>query len=178
MVTTRGGDRLKAALDSLRAKLSSASVVQVGFPANSELSDGTSAPMVAAIQNYGAPRAGIPPRPFFSNMVATKSPQWGKLLAIQLKETDNYPAHALANMGQLMKDQLQQAIIDTTSPPLSPITIMLRKMFPAMSDDRPTGKSIGEAARRVAAGESVAGISAKPLIFSGELLDSVAFLVK
>lgn len=178
MVTARGGDRLKAALDSLRAKLTTANVVQVGFLENSKLSDGVSAPMVAAIQNYGAPRAGIPPRPFFTNMVADKSPEWGKILAIQLKETDNDPAHALANMGQYIKDQLQQAIIDTASPPLSPITVMLRKMFPATSDARPTGKSVGIAAARVAAGESTAGISTKPLIFRGDLLNSVAFLVK
>ena len=97
MVTVRGGDKLENALRDVAARLGGKKTLRVGFledatyPAGKPKAlraaykarkkagekgavggalYGTSVAMVAAIQNYGAPRAGIPPRPFFNNMIA------------------------------------------------------------------------------------------------------------
>jgi hypothetical protein len=62
-------------------------------------------------------------------------------------------------------------------PPLSPVTLMLRKMF-GNSPELIRGRDVGEAARRVAAGESSDGVSTKPLVWTGHLLNSVEYEVK
>ena len=77
-----------------------------------------------------------------------------------------------------IKGQLQQSIIDTNEPALSPVTVMLRGM---KSNDQSlvvTGKTVGEAAARVAAGKTNYGASTKPLIDSGNLLNAVDYTVK
>jgi hypothetical protein len=80
-------------------------------------------------------------------------------------------------MGEGIKGQLQQSIADTDAPALSQITLMLRKM---RSEDQSlvvTGKTVGEAARRVAEGESTAGVSTKPLDDTGHMKASVDYEV-
>ena len=88
-----------------------------------ESKGGTSVAMVAAIQNFGAPKRGIPPRPFFSNMVRDKSPEWPDALEQNLKDTGYNAQQSLSLMGEGIKGQLQQSIRDTTSPPNSQVTI-------------------------------------------------------
>jgi hypothetical protein len=110
-------------------------------------------------------------------MIAAKSPNWSAQLGEILKTTDMDGPKALALMGEGIKGQLQESIIATNSPPLSEITLMLRKMQADDPDLMVTGKVVGEAARRVAAGESSAGVSIKPLIYSGHLLNSVDYVV-
>ena len=80
-------------------------------------------------------------------------------------------------MGEGIKSQLQQSIIDTFSPPLSPVTLMLRKMKANNPDLIVTGRTVGVAAANVAAGMSYAGVSTKPLIATGHLLNSVEYKV-
>jgi hypothetical protein len=118
-----GGAGLKKALANIEAKLATAKSVRVGFLEDAKYPDGTQVAYVAAIQNFGAPEANIPARPFFSNMVREKSPGWGKSLADVLKENDYDAKKALGLMGAGIKDQLQQSITDTNDPPLKPATI-------------------------------------------------------
>jgi hypothetical protein len=54
---------------------------------------------------------------------------------------------------------------------------MLRKMFGNRPEEI-TGKDVGEAARRVAAGESYGGVSTKPLDWTGHMWSSVKSEVK
>jgi hypothetical protein len=173
-----GGDKLEAALAHIAANVSKASSVEVGFLEGATYPDGTSVPMVAAIQEFGAPKAGIPPRPFFRGMIADKSPEWPSAVAGLLKANDYDGAQTLGQTGAAIKGQLQQAIIDTMGPALSPVTLMLRKMRSADPDLVVTGSTVGEAARRVAAGESTDGVSTKPLVDSGHLVNSVDYEVK
>lgn len=84
--------------------------------------------MVAAIQNYGAPRAGIPPRPFFTSMIAAKQGEWPAAIAALLQQNPGEPARALDIAGAAIAGQLRQSIIDTNAPPLAPRTIA-RKGF-------------------------------------------------
>jgi hypothetical protein len=129
--------------------------------------------MVAAIQNFGAPRAHIPARPFFSNMVKTKSPEWPKATADLLKDNDYDANMTLNQMGQGVKQQLEQSIIETYDPPLSPVTVMLRGMRSQDQNLVVTGKTVAEARRRVALGLTNYGASTKPLVDRGEMLAAI-----
>jgi hypothetical protein len=122
------GDKLQKALEERARRMSSATTVDVGFLAGATYPDGTPVAMVAAIQNYGAPRAGIPPRPFFSNMIAAKQAEWGPAAGALLVANDYDAAKTLEQVGQAIAGQLRQSIRDTNAPPLAPATIA-RKGF-------------------------------------------------
>lgn len=79
---------------------------------------------VAFWMNFGTKKS--PPRPFFSNMIAKKSPNWGKAVGQILKHNDYDGDNALGLMGELMQGQLQQEIIDTNAPPNRPFTIEMK----------------------------------------------------
>jgi hypothetical protein len=118
-----GGTKLEAHLKGLAKKLSNAKSVKVGFLEGATYPDGTPVAMVAAIQNFGAPAVGIPPRPFFSNMVREKGPNWGKSLSEILKAQKMDAAKSLALTGKGIEGQLHQSIVDTNAPPLAKATI-------------------------------------------------------
>ena len=56
-------------------------------------------------------------------MIAEKAPGWGGAVAAMLKASDYNAPHALAKVGDGIKGQLQQSIVDLTDPPLAPETI-------------------------------------------------------
>jgi hypothetical protein len=130
-----GGDKLKKYLEDLARQTSGGASLQVGFLEDATYPTGprknvagkTVAPTdvnvatVAAAQEFGTSK--IPPRPFFRNMINAKSASWGPGVALQLKKYNNNVGQALEATGLGIKGQLQQSIIDTNSPPLSPITI-------------------------------------------------------
>lgn len=128
MAVVKGGDRANKAIRKLAERLARPVTLRVGFLENARYPDGTSVAMVAAIHNYGAPRANIPPRPFFSNMVADKSPEWPAAISNLLQQNNYDIVRALELAGEAIKGQLQQSIRDTNSPPLRPATIA-RKGF-------------------------------------------------
>ena len=131
----------------MAANLEKVGTLRVGFLSGARYPNGTPVALVASVLNYGAPRAGIPPRPFFSNMVKAKSPEWPAAIAGLLKANNYDTAKVLMLAGEAIKGQLQQSIKDTNAPPLKPATIK-RKGF------------------------------AKPLISTGQMLNSVAYEVK
>ena len=63
MVAVKGGNKFSKALQELAGKIKSGQSVQVGFLAGATYPDGKPVAMIAAIQEFGAPAAGIPPRP-------------------------------------------------------------------------------------------------------------------
>ncbi len=126
MATVSGGDKLVAALKEISEKASNASLVRVGFLESARYPDGKPVGMVAAIQEYGAPGVGIPPRPFFRNMIAAKSNEWPGAIAGLLKTNDYDAAKTLGQAGEGVKGQLQQSIVDTNDPPNAPSTIARR----------------------------------------------------
>ena len=128
MATIKGGDKLGLKLGELGKKVASAKVLRVGFLEGSTYPNGTTVATVAAIQEYGAPRAHIPPRPFFRNMVAAKKGKWPKAIRDLLKANGYDALRTLQQIGEAIAGQLRQSIIDTNSPPLSPVTIA-RKGF-------------------------------------------------
>lgn len=172
-----GGDAFKKAMADMAKKVERETVLRVGFLEGATYPDGTSVAMVAAIQNYGAPRVGIPPRPFMQNTVARNEKDWPKQMAAMLRANQMDVKLTMNMMGELIRSQIQEEIIRLVSPPLSPTTVMLRKM----KRDQPglvvTRRTVAEARRRVEAGESISGVSAKPLIDTGVMLRSVDYEV-
>lgn len=119
---------MERALGAIARALSSAKTVRVGFLEGSSYPYGTPTAMVAAINNYGAPAAGVPPRPFFSNMVAEKQEGWPDAIALNLKATNYDAQKTLGLVGEGIKGQLQQAINQFSGVPLKPRTVK-RKGF-------------------------------------------------
>lgn len=153
MATLSGGKKLEDALRKIGAGLGRGAVVRVGFlegatyPVQTAASitkqraklgikavatrgrtGGKSVPMIAAIQEFGAPRAGIPPRPFFRNMIAEKKGEWPAGIAEQLRANDYDVVRTLDIVGAVIAGQLRQSIIETNTPPLAESTIR-RKGF-------------------------------------------------
>lgn len=178
MATIRGGTKYQNTLRDMANKLAKPGELRVGYMEGSTYPNGTPVAMVGAIQEFGAPKVGIPPRPAIRNMIAAKSPTWPKAVGENLVATKYDKDRTLRRMGEGIKGQWQQSIIDTNAPPLSPVTLMLRKMKSQDQSLVVTGKTVAEARSRVAAGESTAGVSIKPLVESGHLLNSVDFEVK
>lgn len=180
-VSLKGGEKFRKKLEEISGNLNNGGALKVGFLSNARYASGTPVAQIAAIQNFGAPAKGIPPRPFFSNMIKDKSDGWPKGIATQLKET-NYDVDATLNRtGQAIAGQLRQAIVDTNEPPLSQVTLMLRKMRTENPDLVVTAKTVGQAAARIAAGESPGGVSTKPLVDigpeGGHMLQSVDYSI-
>lgn len=128
MVSIKGGEKAVAALQKMAQRVSAARSVRVGFLEGSTYPDGTSIPMVAAIHNFGAPAAGIPPRPFLSNVVARGKKQWPKQVASLLKNNDYDASATLTTMGEGIKGQIQTEITKGSFTPLKPATVK-RKGF-------------------------------------------------
>lgn len=177
MATIKGGDKLGLKLGELGKKVASAKVLRVGFLEGSTYPNGTTVATVAAIQEYGAPRAHIPPRPFFRNMIAAKKGEWPAAIAALFKKHDYDARATLDEAGAGIAGQLRRSIVDTNEPALSPVTLMLRKMF-GNHPEMIRARDVADARRRVAAGESYAGVSTKPLVWTGHLFDSVDHEVK
>lgn len=123
MAAISGGAKLEAKLEEIARRLRRGAAVKVGFLENATYPDGTKVALIAAIQDFGAPSVGIPPRPFFRNMVADKQGQWPEALVRLLEQTDYDAERALALMGEGIAGQLRQSIVDTNDPPLKPATI-------------------------------------------------------
>lgn len=161
LANVRGGRKFEQALRDIARRLNKGAL-QVGFMENAIYPDGKKVAMIAAIQEFGAPGAGIPPRPFFRNMIAAKSAEWPEAIAKTLIKSKYDVNLTLNRVGEAIKGQLQQSIRDLTSPPLKPATI-IRKGGTAGMVFNPKKRST---------------FPAKPLIDTGHMLDSVTYRIK
>lgn len=175
MAKVTGGRKFAAVLATIGNKLNSPGTLRVGFLEGATYPNGTSVAMVAAIQEFGAPRAGIPPRPYFRPMISAKSPGWPAAIAENLRDTNYDVGETLGRVGEGVKGQLQESIINTNSPRLSPVTIMLRGMKSQDQSLVVTRGVVAQARARVKAGLTNYGASTKVLIESGHLVNSVAY---
>lgn len=168
-----GGGKLDMYLRRIAEHVGPPQEVHTGFLAGSTEADGTSLPMVAFLQEYGAPSVGIPPRPYFRNAIAKHKGEWGDQLGKKLIAEDYDGTRALDGMGEVIAGEITQSIADLTAPPLSPVTVMLREMRHQNKSLVVNATVVAEARRRVAAGMSTGGASTKPLIDSGTMLAGV-----
>jgi hypothetical protein len=128
MAEIQGGRKFEAYLEHMARQISTANSVKVGFLSSATYPNGTPVAMIAAIQNWGAPSVGIPARPFFTDMISKKSPEWPAAIAGLLKSHDYDAASTLRLTGEAVVGQLRQSIRDLNDPPLAPSTIK-RKGF-------------------------------------------------
>lgn len=128
------GEKLQQKLDEIASRLKKGAVVKVGFLEGAKYPTGEPVAMIAAIQDFGAPSVGIPPRPFFRNMVAAKKGEWPAALQGLLKANDYDAERALALMGEGIAGQLRQSIVDTNEPPLAPATVRRKKSSKPLVD--------------------------------------------
>lgn len=183
MAQVRGGDKVNAVLAEISKKIGNKKLA-VGFLPNATYpaQPGQPGPIyvatIAAIQNYGSPSRGIPARPFFTNMLQKKSPQWGDDLAKVLEATGGDMERALILMGEHISDQLRQEIRDTNAPPLSKLTLFIRKWKMQNPGKAVTGSLVGELAAALRYNPDLSGVSDKPLQDSGEMLKAVDYEVK
>ncbi len=123
MTVFSGGEALEKKLTELAERLGESKTLRVGFLEGATYPDGESVPMVAAANEFGDPAMNRPPRPFFRNMIAEKSPQWGDDIG-KIAVASNYDTSTLLPlMGERIKDQLQGSIREFYDPPLSAYTI-------------------------------------------------------
>lgn len=123
MAEIKGGQKAAAYLARLAQRLATPRTLRVGFLENARYPDGKPVAMIAAIQNFGAPRANIPARPFFSNMIAAKQKEWPAAIAGLMKANQYNVDKVLDIAGHAIAGQLRQSIRDTNAPPLSPYTV-------------------------------------------------------
>lgn len=123
MATIRGGDKFETVLRDIADKLRDGGSVRVGFLEGATYPDGKPVAMIAAINEFGAPGAGIPPRPFFRNMIAEKSGEWPQAVADLVVENDYDFGKFAPLIGEAITGQLRQSIVDTNEPPNAPSTI-------------------------------------------------------
>lgn len=181
MAKMTGGAKMDAFLRDMEKKITRPAMLRVGFPEGAQEPDGTSTAMVAAIQNFGSPAMGIPPRPFFTNMIRRYRGTWPPLMAKALKANDMDATKALDAVGGVIAGELRQQLRETMTPPLSPVTLMLRSMRIGKTDEPVTFAMVQEARARVAAGEQPKGLSAtgsRPLVYSGSMLASIVDIVE
>lgn len=174
MVEVSGGD-VSTKIARKLAESGKYTEVRVGFLEDAKYPDGTPVAQVAAWNNFGAPGAGIPPRPFFTRMVQERGGEWGEAFAEALKEAGGDTDKALGLMGVKIAGQLRDAIEELRDPPNSPVTDLLKQRFP-------TG--IYEFSDVLKAWEDIHGViveyapAGKPLVWSGHLLQSIDFEVR
>lgn len=177
-VGVSGGAKAQAHLARIAAKVATLPHVRVGFLEKATYPNTKSVAMVAAIQNFGAPRVGIPPRPFFSNMIAANRADWGPAIGRILKLNNYDTEKSLRLLGEAMVGQLRQAIKDLHTPPLGPVTLMLRRMRKDNPQLVVNWTVVQQARARVKAGKPYSGVSIKPLIYSGMLFNSADYEVR
>lgn len=121
MVAFTGGDKLLAKLAEISLNVSKASSVEIGFLDGATYPDGTSVPMVAAMNEFGTDKS--PPRPFFRGMIQEKAEEWPDAVGDLLVAYGYDAEKTLGQTGAAIKGQLQGAIVEYVGSPLKPATI-------------------------------------------------------
>jgi hypothetical protein len=173
-----GGDKLEAYLRRVADGLNQREL-SVGFMEEATYPDGTPVASVAFWNEYGhGGRFHAPPRPFFRTMIAAESPTWGAKAAAMLKSTGYNVDQTLSMLGEDISGALGQSITEMNNPPLSPTTLVLRARF-GNNPHEIRARDAVEAARDAASGATGAtGSQAKPLVWTGHMLNSITYKVE
>jgi hypothetical protein len=144
-----GGKGVQRMLAKIGNQLRNPATLRVGFLENAKYPDGKPVAFIAAIQEFGAPRAGIPPRPFFRNMIHDKQAEWPKAIK-DLILANNYDMTAALDLaGAAIAGQLRQSIIDLWLPPLAESTIERKGFDKPLIETGHMLRSIDHEVRRV-----------------------------
>lgn len=131
-----GGEKLERYLAQLHMKLGRKDELSVGFLEGAAYPDGTPIAMVAAVNEYGRPSIGQPPRPAFRRMIAKEQGHWAKDLARILVQTNYNVPQSFGIMGAQIAGELKQSIIDFKDPPIKPATAAAKGFDKPLIDSR------------------------------------------
>lgn len=153
-------------------------VAKAGVVGAEHYEDGTPVAYVAAIQEFGAPERGIPARPFFRPTIAEQRDEWAGLLADGARAVIRGATTAedvLEGVGLQAAGDIRAKIASIQEPKLSPITLLLRKYRRENPGAKVGAKLVGQIAAEYAANQGIdlSGVSTKPLVDSGLLLQSI-----
>jgi len=112
------------------AKRLESSEAQVGFFESARYPDGTPVAYVAAIQEYGYPEGGIPPRSFMRSTIDERAKPWSKVVANGAKSViqgNKEIADIMETIGLLASGDMRKKISKITQPPLKESTIKNRR---------------------------------------------------
>lgn len=179
MAKTLDFAKIRAKLDGIADGFTD-QVAKVGFFDGHAYEDGTPVAYVAAIQEYGSPEAGIPPRPFMRPTVEAQTATWSKHIGDGMRQVVRGKLTAedvLDGVGALAANDVKKRIASNQVAPLSPTTLVLRKW---RREGRViTGKTVGEAAAAYAEDPSIiSGVPADPLQDTGFLIAEVLHTVE
>lgn len=162
---TKMNERLSAITDQVEDK-----TANIGWFPTAQYEDGTPVAYVALIQEKGAPEVGIPARPTMSPTFNEKREEWTKTIADGMRAVARGEAtgdDVLTAVGLQAAGDIKQAISTLSAPPLSPVTVLLRKW--KKEGRKITGATVGEAAKAIKDGVQPGGDD-KPLNASGLML--------
>lgn len=151
---TEGSDTLRMALAGLAGTES-----RVGWFPSAVYEGGQPVAGVAAVQEFGSPSRGIPPRSFMRSTASEKREEWAKtaLLASKAAINGQISGEQVAEVVALAAEgHIRQTITKISEPPLAASTVAARK-------------------RRLANGGAGAKSSiTKPLVDTGIMLNSLS----
>ncbi|EMY4690305.1 hypothetical protein AAYT81_002588 [Yersinia enterocolitica] len=112
-------------MDKLNKVGGSLSSVQlkVGFLKGATYPDGTSLPMVAAVNEFGNPGNNQPPRPFFRSAISRHSSEWSENVEKLVSSNEGDTEKVLQIMGEVISGHIRESIRELVEPPLSEATI-------------------------------------------------------
>ena len=170
-------ERVTRHLQDLAKKLGGGSV-EVGFMEGATYPDGTPVAAVAFWNEFGHKGPfPAPARSFFRTMIAKESPRWPDKMAALLKATGGDGKRVLALLGEDISGALKESIIDLTEPALSPTTLVLRQIY-GNNPGSIRARDVLAAQELVAEGyKGATGTQAKPLVWTGHMLNSVTYRV-
>lgn len=147
-------------LSELSKRLSDADnkKTQVGWFESARYDDGKPVAGVAAVQEFGSAKMGIPPRPFMRPTIEEQSESWGSLVGSGARAVVNGSStmtKVLSGLGLQVVGDIQKTIVSSDYQALSPVTIALRKL----RDDgvQISGKTVGMVASAIADGKTGSG---------------------
>lgn len=103
---------------------------KVGWFESAKYPDGTPVAYVAAIQEFGYPEGGIPPRPFFRPTIEAKQAEWAAAVAVMAKRiaAGRMTAfQAIDALGGAAAGDVRKTISEVVAPELDKRTIAARK---------------------------------------------------
>lgn len=162
----RGGDKLRKALDDLAKKVARGGTVEAGVLEDATYPDGTPVAQVAQWNEFGTKSA--PPRPFMRQTINDNQDKWGGDLAKALKATDYEAEKALGIVGERIASQIRDTIREGDFAPNSDLTNLLKDRYP--KGDYGTAEFL-KAVSDLKNGAR--GADGKPLVWSGQLLNSI-----
>lgn len=122
--------------------------VEVGWFSGKQYPDGLEVAENAIIQNYGAPKAGIPARPFFDNCIKENEDKWTKRF-VELVSNGMSSEQALNIIGEMIKTDLQNSITNGKWEPNAPSTVKRKKSSKPLID---TGTMLGSIHKQIIKG--------------------------